>query len=38
VAAFDVAAHASLQKGICYFDNYILHQSCNCWHGFMGRY
>jgi len=27
----------SLQKGICYSDNYI-HQSCNCWHGFMGRY
>jgi len=23
----------TLQKGICYFDNYILHQSCNCWHG-----
>ena len=28
----------SLLKGICYFDNYIFHQSCNCWHGFMGRY
>jgi len=20
------------------FDNYIFHQNCNCWHGFMGRY
>ena len=28
----------TLQKRICYFDNYISHQNCNCWHGFMGWY
>ena len=28
----------SLQKRICYFDNCLSHQNCNCWHGFMGWY
>jgi len=27
-----------LQKRICYFDNCISHQNCNCWHGFMRWY
>jgi len=25
------ACYISLQKSICYFDNYICHQNCNCW-------
>jgi len=28
----------ALQKRICYFGSCISHQSCNCWHGFMGWY
>ena len=27
-----------LLKRICYFDDCISHQNCNCWHGFMGWY
>jgi len=25
----------ALQKGICYFDDCISHQNCNCWHSFI---
>jgi len=28
----------TLQKRICYFSNYMFHQSCNCCYGIMGRY
>ena len=28
----------TLQKRICYFDNCISHQNCNCWRGFIGWY
>jgi len=25
------SSRVTLQKSICYFDNCICHQSCNCW-------
>jgi len=33
-----IPSHHYQQKRICYFDNCISHQNCNCWHGFMGWY
>jgi len=29
---------ATMQKKKCYFDNWICHQNCNCWHDFRGWY